>query len=94
MTLRYGLIGSGMTGREQFRNLTLPNGREVTAIADPNEEMRARPVEPRGGRARALADCKDMLSSGLEDARVLIAIGEAAEESARTGQETNLRGAA
>ena len=42
MTLRYGLIGAGMMGREHIRNLQLIDGVEVIAIADPDEAMRAK----------------------------------------------------
>ena len=42
MTLRYGLIGSGMMGQEHIRNLNLLEGCEVTAVADPDEGMRIR----------------------------------------------------
>jgi len=72
MTLRYGLIGSGMMGQEHIRNLTLLDGCEVTAIADPDAAMRARSVETSGGKARAFSDYKDMLSSGLVDALLIV----------------------
>ncbi len=38
-TLRYGLIGSGMMGREHIRNLGLIPGSELVAIADPTNEQ-------------------------------------------------------
>ena len=72
MTLRYGLIGSGMMGQEHIRNLSLLEGCEVTAIADPDEGMRKRSVETSGGRARAFADYKEMLSCGLVDVLVIV----------------------
>lgn len=72
MTIRYGLIGSGMMGQEHIRNLTLLEGTEVTAIADPDEGMRALSVETSGGKARAFSDYKEMLSSGLVDALVIV----------------------
>ncbi len=72
MTLRYGLIGSGMMGQEHIRNLTLLDGCEVTAIADPDAGMRALSVETAGGRAKAFSDHKEMLSSGLVDALVIV----------------------
>ena len=40
MTLRYGLIGAGMMGREHVRNLALVPGAVVTAISDPDEASR------------------------------------------------------
>ena len=41
MTIRYGLIGSGMMGQEHIRNINLLGGCEVAAVADPDEGMRA-----------------------------------------------------
>jgi len=73
MTLRYGLIGSGMMGQEHIRNLDLLDGCEVTAIADPDEAMRQLSVETSGGSAKAFSDYKEMLSSGLVDALVIVA---------------------
>lgn len=72
MTIRYGLIGSGMMGQEHIRNLNLLDGCEVTAIADPDEGMRRRSVETSGGRARAFADYGEMLSAGICDALVIV----------------------
>ena len=72
MTLRYGLIGSGMMGQEHIRNLGLLDGCEVTAIADPDEGMRKLSVENAGGKARAFADYKEMLSSGLCDVLLIV----------------------
>jgi len=73
MTLRYGLIGSGMMGQEHIRNLKLLEGCEVTAVADPDEGMRQRSVETSGGTARPFADYREMLSAGLCDALVIVA---------------------
>ena len=38
--MRYGLIGTGMMGREHMRNIALIPDAEIAAIADPDEEMR------------------------------------------------------
>ena len=73
MTLRYGLIGSGMMGKEHIRNLNLLEGCEVAAIADPDEAMRARSVGTANGGARAYSDWRDMLSAGGLDALVITA---------------------
>jgi myo-inositol 2-dehydrogenase/D-chiro-inositol 1-dehydrogenase len=73
MALRYGLIGSGMMGQEHIRNLKLLDGTEVTAVADPDEGMRELSVQTSGGTAKAFTDHKDMLSSGLVDALVIVA---------------------
>ena len=39
--MRYGIIGSGMMGREHIRNIALLPGAEIAAIADPDDAMRA-----------------------------------------------------
>ena len=72
MTIRYGLIGSGMMGQEHIRNLNLLDGCVVTAVADPDEGMRARSVETSGGQARAFADYRELLSADLCDALVIV----------------------
>jgi len=72
MTIRYGLIGSGMMGQEHIRNLNLLDGCEVTAIADPDEAMRNLSVETAGRSAKGFADYKEMLSAGLCDALVIV----------------------
>lgn len=66
MTLRYGLIGSGMMGQEHIRNINLLEGCEVTAVADPDEGMRSRSAQTAGGAA-AFADYRDMLSADVCD---------------------------
>ncbi|MBD3679649.1 MAG: Gfo/Idh/MocA family oxidoreductase [Rhodobacteraceae bacterium] len=71
MVLRYGIIGSGMMGQEHIRNITLLDGCEVTAVSDPDEGMRELSVRTAGGKARAFADYKEMLSSGLCDALLI-----------------------
>lgn len=73
MTLRYGLIGSGMMGQEHIRNLNLLEGCEVTAVTDPNEGMRQQSVQTSGGTAKAFGDYKEMLGSGLVDALLIAA---------------------
>ncbi|UWQ15373.1 Gfo/Idh/MocA family oxidoreductase [Aliiroseovarius sp. M344] len=72
MTIRYGLIGSGMMGQEHIRNLNLLDGCEVAAIADPDEGMRNLSVETANGAAQGFANYKDMLSAGLCDAVVVV----------------------
>ena len=57
MALRYGLIGSGMMGQEHIRNLALLEGVEVTAIADPDDAMRALSVQMAGGKALGVPPC-------------------------------------
>ncbi len=70
MTLRYGLIGSGMMGQEHIRNLNLLEGCEVTAVADPDEGMRNQSAVTAGGAA-AFADYKDMLAANVCDALLI-----------------------
>lgn len=73
MTIKYGLIGSGMMGQEHIRNLNLVDGAEVVAIADPNEEMRQLSVKTSGGVAKAYADYKRMVADDICDAFVIVA---------------------
>ncbi len=72
MTLRYGLIGSGMMGQEHIRNLNLLEGCEVAAIADPDDSMRALSLQTCSGAAKGYSDHKDMLSAGGLDALVIV----------------------
>ncbi len=71
MTIRYGLIGAGMMGQEHIRNIALLEGCEVTAIADPNEAMRAAAVDVTRRTAAGFADHAALLSSGLCDALII-----------------------
>jgi myo-inositol 2-dehydrogenase / D-chiro-inositol 1-dehydrogenase len=72
MTLRYGLIGSGMMGQEHIRNINLLPGAHVVAVADPNEQMRALSVQTSGGQARAYADYAQMVSDDICDVYVIV----------------------
>jgi myo-inositol 2-dehydrogenase/D-chiro-inositol 1-dehydrogenase len=40
LTLRYGIIGTGMMGCEHIRNLVAMDDVDITAVADPNEKPR------------------------------------------------------
>ena len=71
MTIRYGLIGAGMMGQEHIRNIGLLDGCEITAIADPNEAMRACAVDASGGMAKGFTDHGQLLSSDLCDALIV-----------------------
>ncbi len=71
MTIRYGIIGSGMMGREHMRNIGLLEGTEITAVSDPHAESRALAAGPYGERCRVFADHRDLLASGLCDALVI-----------------------
>ena len=77
MALRYGLIGSGMMGQEHIRNIALLDGCEVSAVADPDEAMRACAIKATQGRARGFADHREMLAAGEFDALVIAAPNDA-----------------
>ncbi|WP_150286302.1 Gfo/Idh/MocA family protein [Rhabdaerophilum calidifontis] len=74
-TLRYGLIGAGMMGREHIRNLALIPGSALTAISDPTNAQIALSVAEAervlGQAPRAFANHRDLLESGLCDAVVI-----------------------
>jgi myo-inositol 2-dehydrogenase/D-chiro-inositol 1-dehydrogenase len=71
-TLRYGLIGAGMMGREHVRNLALVPGSKITALSDPDHGSRAESARTIGDGVRVFADHRALLESGDVDA-VLIA---------------------
>lgn len=74
-TLRYGLIGSGMMGREHVRNIALLKGARVAAISDPDVGSRnetARAVQQAFGKAPAIyRSHRDLLDKGEVDALVI-----------------------
>ena len=76
MTLRYGVIGTGMMGQEHIRNIALLDGVTVTAIADTHDDMRQAglAVAEREGivGVQAFADHKALLSSAEIDALVIV----------------------
>jgi predicted dehydrogenase len=49
MTLRYGIVGCGMMGQEHIRNIQLLPDAQITAILEPDAQMRERilALEPR-----------------------------------------------
>ncbi|MGL4811372.1 MAG: Gfo/Idh/MocA family protein [Beijerinckiaceae bacterium] len=69
--LRYGLIGSGMMGREHIRNLALIPGSRVTAFSDPVAASRHETGALVGDHAKAFSDHRALLESGLCDALVI-----------------------
>ncbi len=69
MTLRYGIVGSGMMGQEHIRFLNHLNGAVVTAVADPDPGMRAQAASLAG--ALAFADHQALLAAGLADALLI-----------------------
>ena len=70
-TLRYGLIGAGMMGREHLRNLQLIPGSLVTALSDPNEASRTESASAVGNGVAVFSDHRALLESGLVDALVV-----------------------
>ncbi|MCX6536032.1 MAG: Gfo/Idh/MocA family oxidoreductase [Actinobacteria bacterium] len=60
--LRYGIIGSGMMGREHIRNLLAIDNCEVVAISDTNAPSRAKSVELINGAVQ-FSDHREMLST-------------------------------
>lgn len=71
MKLRYGMIGVGMMGLEHIQNLGLLEGCEVTAVTDPDDEMRALAIETAGGKAIGFTDHGEMLSAEICDALII-----------------------
>ncbi|MBD3649388.1 MAG: Gfo/Idh/MocA family oxidoreductase, partial [Pseudomonadales bacterium] len=74
LTIRYGIIGTGMMGCEHIRNLVKMDDVSITAIADPNEKPRGWGVKACQGRfePRVYEDYRDLLDSDDIDA-VLVA---------------------
>jgi myo-inositol 2-dehydrogenase / D-chiro-inositol 1-dehydrogenase len=75
MTLRYGLIGAGMMGREHVRNLALVPGAVVTALSDPHagsrEDTAAAVKTVMGSSPKTFRHHRDLLDSGDIDALVI-----------------------
>ena len=63
--MRYGIIGTGMMGREHMRNIALLPNAEIAAIADPDDAMRVVAAElatELGHDTRAHSDPADLLA--------------------------------
>jgi len=71
--VRYGIIGTGMMGREHIANITHLDGAVVTAISDPHRDSldRARLAVGDGATLSTFADHRDLLDSGLCDVVVI-----------------------
>ena len=69
MTLRYGIIGTGMMGCEHIRNIVNMDGVEITAVADPNEKPRRWALKACGDRfsPRVHEDYRELLDSKVAD---------------------------
>ena len=70
--IRYGLIGAGMMGQEHIRNLNLLDDAEVTAVADPDQSMRALSLQTSGGSARLYSDYHRLLNDDICDAYLIV----------------------
>jgi myo-inositol 2-dehydrogenase/D-chiro-inositol 1-dehydrogenase len=69
--IRYGIIGSGMMGREHMRNIALLDGASVVAVSDPNLASRELAAGPDGERARAFIDHHELIAANMCDAYVI-----------------------
>jgi len=73
MTLRYGIIGSGMMGHEHIRNVQLLDDARVVALADPDRDMLESATALAGDGAKAYTSHADMLAAGGLDALIVAA---------------------
>jgi len=74
MTVRYGLVGSGMMGVEHIRNLAITPGAELVAIADPVETSLGwarKALGPRAGAVRSYASAAELAKAGGIDAVIV-----------------------
>ncbi|MEM1365264.1 MAG: Gfo/Idh/MocA family oxidoreductase [Pseudomonadota bacterium] len=70
-TIRYGIIGAGMMGREHIRNIKLLPGCEIAALSDPNAAVRGDAFMTAGNRPAQFTDHRELLASGTCDAVVI-----------------------
>jgi len=74
MSLRYGIIGSGMMGQEHIRNIHLLEGARVVAVADPDLAMARKAQELAGAQTCAsYLTHGEMIAAGGLDALVIAA---------------------
>ena len=68
MTLRYGLVGTGMMGVEHIRNLAITPGVEIVALADPEASSLNAALEALGSDAHAdvFASSAELAKTGLD----------------------------
>ncbi|MEM1285482.1 MAG: Gfo/Idh/MocA family oxidoreductase [Pseudomonadota bacterium] len=71
-TIRYGIVGCGMMGQEHIRNIALLEGASVSAIAEPDDAMRAEAAALVPG-VRAESSLDALLGSDDVDAIVIAA---------------------
>jgi predicted dehydrogenase len=70
-TVRYGIIGAGMMGREHIRNIALQEGAVVTALSDPFEASRIQSGELAGAQAERFEDHGHLIAADLCDAYLI-----------------------
>ena len=70
MVIRYGVIGTGMMGREHIANVARLPGAEMAAIADPHPQSLAA-AEALAPRAVQFTDYRDLLRADVCDAVVV-----------------------
>ena len=70
--IRYGLIGSGMMGQEHIRNISILDGASVSAIADPNDEMRNLSLKTAGGMAQGFGSMDDLIDANVCDVFLVV----------------------
>ncbi len=73
LTIRYGIIGTGMMGCEHIRNLAAMDDVKIIAVADPNAEPREWALKACGDRfsPRVHSDYREILDSWDVDALVV-----------------------
>jgi len=73
LTIRCGIIGTGMMGCEHIRNLVKIGHAEITAVADPNEKPRGWAIRACGDRfsPRVYEDYRELLACDDVDAVVI-----------------------
>ncbi len=70
--IRYGLIGAGMMGQEHIRNISLLDGASVSAVADPDTQMREASVSASGAQ-HSFADTSELLAADVCDVYLIAA---------------------
>lgn len=73
MTIRYGIIGTGMMGCEHIRNLRAMDGVAVTAVADPDANSRQWSLDACAGifKPQVFEDYRALMASDNVDALVI-----------------------
>lgn len=69
--MRYAVIGAGSMGQEHIRHIRMLKDAAVTAVADPDDAMRAAAAELAGPGALAFTGARSVLERDLADALVI-----------------------